>query len=163
MIGGGVQFVNPHKVRFKLNRLPQMARWVGSNSIRSLMADNQDILWIGTSTDGFGMLNRVTGQFTYYKQWAEFGDRYKLPSVMCFMQSPSTGHIWMGVYNNGVYEIDMSAPPGKKVTHYTREAWVGDGCIYGLLEDEERNLWLASRTGVFVRMSDGRSFQLDFS
>ena len=163
MIGGGVQFVNPHKVRFKLNRLPQMARWVGSNSIRSLMADNQDILWIGTSTDGFGMLNRATGQFTYYKQWVEFGDRYKLPSVMCFMQSPSTGHIWMGVYNNGVYEIDMSAPPGKKVTHYTREAWVGDGCIYGLLEDEERNLWLASRTGVFVRMSDGRSFQLDFS
>ena len=163
MIGGGVQFVNPRKVRFHLNRLSPMTRLLGSNSVRALLADDEGILWIGTSSDGFAMLNRATGQLTYYKQWPEFGDRYKLPTVMCMMQSPSTGHIWMGVYNNGVYEIDKSAPAGRKVTHYTDEAWVGDGCVYGLLEDADRNLWVASRTGVFVRMSDGRSVRLDFS
>lgn len=69
----------------------------------------------------------------------------------------------MGVYNNGVYEIDRSAPAGKQVVHYTDEDWLGDGCVYSLLEDADRNLWVASRTGISVRRPDGRSVRLDLS
>ena len=162
MIGGGVRFVNPHKIHFKLNRLPQAMHAVGSNSVRSMLADDRGRLWVGVGSDGFGVFNGDS-EFTYYKHWKEFAAYQGLSTVMCIRQSPSTRHIWMGVYDGGVFEIDMSAPSGRKVAHYSSETWLPDPCVYDILEDSDRNLWFATRSGVSMRAADGSSVLLDVS
>lgn len=163
MIGGGVQLVNPHKARFSLDRLSQVKRVSGSSSVRSMTVDNQGKLWLGTGTDGFGILDRRSGHFTYYKQWDEFVACRPLSSVMCIMQSPSTGRMWLGVYDGGIYEIDSSAPVGKRVTHYDGATLQCDECVYGLYEDTDRNLWIAARGGISMRASDGIAMCMDLS
>ena len=162
MIGAGVQFVNPHKVHFTLNRLPQAMRVIGSNSIRSMLVDDRKRLWMGIGTDGFGILGLDTN-FTYYKHWREFAAYQRLSTVMCIRQSPSTRHIWLGVYDGGAFEIDMSAPSGRQVTHYTSESWLCDRCVYDIFEDSHRNLWFATRSGVSMRAANGNPVLLDVS
>ena len=55
-----------------------------------------------------------------------------MSTVMSIIQSPSTGHIWVGVYNGGAFEIDKSAPVGKRVKYYSPSnvPWMCNSCIY---------------------------------
>lgn len=77
-----------------------------TTSVRSILLDDEGLLWLGIGTYGLGVKNRQTGKFTYYTQMPEF-DRYRgISTVMSMMQHSVTGHIWIAAYDGGVYEVD---------------------------------------------------------
>ena len=43
-----------------------------SNSVRSILLDDEGLLWMGMSTYGFGVKDRATGKFTHYTQMLDF-------------------------------------------------------------------------------------------
>lgn len=157
MIGGGVNMVNTRKPDFVLDPLPGVKQSLKTNSVRSMLVDDEGLLWLGISTYGFGVKDRKTGRFTHYTQMPEFASYKGVSSVMSIMQSPTTHHIWLGVYNGGVYEHDKSAPVGQRVKAYNAPSspWLTNSCVYHIFEDTRRNLWFATRAGVSVRMADG--------
>lgn len=163
MIGGGVNMVNTRKAKFSLDRLPEVKRTLKSNSVRSILLDDEGQLWMGISTYGFGVKNRETGKFTHHGQMSSFSSYSGISTVMSIMQSPSTGHIWIGVYNGGAYEIDKSAPMGTGVkAHNSSNApWMCNSCIYYIYEDSRHNLWFATRGGTSMRAADGIPVRFD--
>ena len=163
MIGGGVNVVNTRKANFKLDRLPEVKRMLKSNSVRSILLDDEGQLWMGISTYGFGIKDRKTGKFTHHDQMLDFNSYRGISTVMSIMQSPSTGHIWIGVYNGGAYEIDKSASIGKRVKAYnsSNAPWMCNSCIYYIYEDSGKNLWFATRGGVSMRAADGTPVRID--
>ncbi len=164
MIGGGVNMANTRKARFNLDRLSEAKRMLKTNSVRSIMLDDEGQLWMGISTYGFGVEDRRTEKFTHHDQMPDFSSYRGISTVMSIMQSPSTGHIWIGVYNGGAYEIDKSAPVGKRVkAHNSSNApWICNSCIYYICEDSKQNLWFATKGGVSMRAADGTPVRLDF-
>lgn len=68
MIGGGVNMVNTRRAKFSLDRLTETKRMLKSNSVRSLLLDDDGQLWMGISTYGFGVKDRQTGKFIHYNQ-----------------------------------------------------------------------------------------------
>ena len=86
-----------------------------------------------------------------------------MSTVMSIIQSPSTGHIWVGVYNGGAFEIDKSAPVGKRVKYYSPSnvPWMCNSCIYSIYEDSKQNMWFATRGGVSMRTADGTPVRID--
>lgn len=163
MIGGGVNMANTRKAKFNLDRLSEAKRILKSNSVRSILLDDEGQLWMGISTYGFGVEDRRTGKFTHHGQMPDFSSYRGISTVMSIMQSPSTGHIWIGVYNGGAYEIDKSAPVGKRVkAHNSSNApWMCNSCIYYICEDSKQNLWFATKSGISMRAADGTSVRFD--
>lgn len=163
MIGGGVNMANTRKAKFSLDRLSEAKRMLKTNSVRSIMLDDEGQLWIGISTYGFGVEDRRTGKFTHHGQMPGFSSYRGISTVMSIMQSPSTGHIWIGVYNGGAYEIDKSGTVGKRVkAHNASNApWICNSCIYYICEDSKQNLWFATRNGVSMRAADGTPVRFD--
>lgn len=163
MIGGGVNMVNTHKAKFNLDRLPEVKRLLKSNSVRSMLLDDEGQLWMGISTYGFGVKDRRTGTFVHHGQMPDFRSYRGVSTVMSIMQSPSTGHIWVGVYNGGAYEIDKRLPVGKRVKTYdaSNAPWICNSCIYYIYEDSKQNLWFATKGGVSMRAADGTPVRFD--
>ncbi len=163
MIGGGVNMANTRKAKFNLDRLSEAKRILKSNSVRSILLDDEGQLWMGISTYGFGVEDRRTGKFTHHGQMPDFSSYRGISTVMSIMQSPSTGHIWIGVYNGGAYEIDKSAPVGKRVKAYnsSNAPWMCNSCIYYICEDSKQNLWFATKSGVSMRAADGTPVRFD--
>ena len=163
MIGGGVNMANTRKAKFNLDRLSEAKRILKSNSVRSILLDDEGQLWMGISTYGFGVEDRRTGKFTHHGQMPDFSSYRGISTVMSIMQSPSTGYIWIGVYNGGAYEIDKSAPVGKRVKAYnsSNAPWMCNSCIYYICEDSKQNLWFATKSGVSMRAADGTPVRFD--
>lgn len=161
MIGGGVNMVDTRQADFVLDCLPEAKQMLKSNSLRSMMVDDENNLWLGISTYGFGVQNRASGKFIHFSQMPDWKSYRGISSVMCFMQSPSTGHVWIAVYDGGVYEVDKSAPVGRQVKHYYEEPWLCHPCVYSICEDSSSNLWVATRWGVSMRTSDGTPVRMD--
>lgn len=163
MIGGGVNMVNTRKAKFNLDRLTETKRMLKSNSVRSLLLDDEGQLWMGISTYGFGVKNCQAEKFVHYNQMPDFMSYKGISTVMSIMQSPTTGHIWIGVYNGGAYELDKHAPVGKRVKAYNsgNASWMCNSCIYDIYEDSKQNLWFATRGGVSMRAADGTPVRID--
>lgn len=163
MIGGGVNMANTRKARFNLDRLPQVKRMLKSNSVRSILMDNEGLLWLGISTYGFGVKNLHTGEFTHHSQMPDFMQYSGISTTMSIIQSPSTNHIWVAVYDGGAYEVDKHAPIGRRVIHHnsSNAPWICNSCIYHICEDSKQNLWFATRGGVSMRAADGTAVRVD--
>lgn len=132
MIGGGVNKVSTRKADFYWDQLLEVKRMLKTTSVRSILLDDEGLLWLGIGTYGLGVKNRQTGKFTYYTQMPEF-DRYRgISTVMSMMQHSVTGHIWIAAYDGGVYEVDKKAPVAQRVrNYYAQDApWLAGSCVF---------------------------------
>lgn len=163
MIGGGVTKVNTRKADFVWDDLRDARQLLKTTSVRSIFIDDEDKLWLGTGSYGFGVRNRNTGEFVHYSQMPEFAGYRNVTTVMSIMQYSVDGHIWIAAYDGGVYEIDKQAPVAQRVKHYlsAHSAWLAGDCVYYVYEDKEHNLWFATRNGVSVRTVEGKAVRFD--
>jgi len=72
MIGGGVNKVSTRKADFYWDQLLEVKRMLKTTSVRSILLDDEGLLWLGIGTYGLGVKDRQTGKFTYYTQMPEF-------------------------------------------------------------------------------------------
>lgn len=165
MIGGGVNVVDTRSKIFGYNPLSAVRHMLHTASVRSMYQDDDGKLWMGIGSSGFGILDEASGRFQHCMQLEDFKAYPAFSStVRTIMQSPSTGHVWIGVYDGGLFEYDRQAPAGRRVKHYLssdKDPWLCGDCIYHVYEDSTRNIWAATRTGISVRRADGRALRLD--
>lgn len=163
MIGGGIDKVNTRNPDFKWDRLPEAKRLLKTASVRSILLDDENNLWMGIGTYGLGVKERNTGKFAYYTQMPEFAAYPRIPTVMSILQHSVTGHIWIAAYNGGVYEVDKQAPVSRRVKSYfpADVPWLAGSSVYNIFEDSRHNLWFATRNGVSMRTVDGKAVRFD--
>lgn len=138
MNGGGVNRFDPEGERF-------IRYWAGSNqpgglhggSVWSITEDREGMLWFGTAGAGLNMLDRRTGLFTWYE--------YNPGDIMLCVHEDGSGRIWIATYGNGLYEFDRQT---KTFSVYQEGEGLASNSVYGILEDDEGNLWLSSNNGL---------------
>lgn len=165
MIGGGVNIVNTRKPLFECNLLTEVKHCLHNTTVKRLMLDTDNNLWMGIGSAGFGILSLPAGKFTHFTDIPEFAVYpWISTSVSCLQMSPSTGNIWIGIYNAGLFEYIPDAPVGHRVKYYAGtggEAWICGSCIYDVYEDSSDRTWVATRTGISMRTIDGCAVRLD--
>ena len=163
MIGGGVHTVNTRKPDFEWDNLSEVKRLLKTSSVRCLLPDDEDNLWMGLGTYGLGVKDRKTGKFTFYTDMPEFAAYPKMPTVMSIEQYSPTGEIWFSSYNDGVFVLNRHAPMPQRVKLYVPEnaAWLSNRAVYHIYEDSRHNLWFASRGGISMRKADGGAARFD--
>lgn len=155
MYGGGVNKVDMQREQIKLNSpQPEDGRRNALCAVRSILADDDGMLWLGSGVRGVRILDRNTGEPYEEKELERLlGLETNVP---CIMQSPTTGKIWLGTYGEGVWIYDKKAPDGQKLTvwDWFHNSWIGS-VVNDILEDSRGNYWFASNTGLSMLDAEG--------
>lgn len=108
---------------------------LNSNNIRTIEHFKGTIFWIGTEQNGLFVLDLNTQEIT------------KLDDVPDKIKALYQGDkvLWIGTNGNGLKSYD---PDSGEVLHYTIEDGLPNNVIYGILPDEQGDLWLSSNRGI---------------
>ncbi len=117
---------------------------LNGNAVRCMLEDSSGQLWIGTWDGGLNLFQQETGSFRSFVRSASRPGSLSDNSVNVIFED-SYKRIWVGTAGGGV---NIFQPREKRFRNISsRNGLAGDN-IYGILEDENRNLWLSSDKGI---------------
>jgi len=122
--------------------------------IRSMIQDRSGQIWLGTSY-GLYQLDPMTGTISRYQN--EPNNEFSLSDdfILSLFEDDS-GIIWIGTYGGGLNRFDPSAGLFWK---YTQKNGLANDTVYGILEDEHKNLWLSTNHGISKYIPELESFE----
>ena len=166
MLGGGVNYVNTKATAFALDRLDDVKINLSTNSVRSLLVDDDDCVWLGIGSYGLVMKDK-SGRAYYLKDLKDFRGIDVLPTINTIVQSPTTKAIWFGTFGGGIMIYDKQADSNKRVTILKGEnaPWLTNLCVYDIEEDVHGNSWIATRGGIclYTKEKKGYNFSSYFT
>lgn len=106
-----------------------------SNNVRAMTKGKDGILWIGTENDGLFKLQIETGLVVKINDIPD-----PIKSLLYH-----EGALWVGTYGKGLKKYNSAS---QITATYTVEDGLPNNVIYGILPDNEGNLWLSSNYGL---------------
>ncbi len=79
-------------------------------------------------------------------------------AIYCIYEDKN-GFIWCGTEGAGILKIDLK---NSNVTNYTKKDGISDNVIYGIIEDDENNLWLSTNNGISIIKYSNRKDEIHF-
>ena len=107
--------------------------------------DYLGILWVGTFGGGLNKLNRETGMFTSYRADINNPDSPSNDFVLSIYED-SSRVLWIGTGGGGLNEFERATGTFKRYLY--ENSGLASNIVYGILEDEEGNLWLSTNQGL---------------
>lgn len=110
-------------------------------SLRTVFfTDMENNVWIGTETNG---LYQIKKKFLY-----TINKPFGLESINTYpIFKSSNGDIWVG-QNPGFFKIEKN-----KIVPWNQLHWEGPPVVWGITEDAEKNIWIASNGGGLHRFN----------
>jgi len=142
---------NPYERNPKFFRINQENSNLSSNLIRHIMFDLSGNLWIAT-TFGLNFLSREQ----IVKEEYQFKVFLRNPSVekslsyndIIHIYEDSSRRIWFGTFGGGVDLLEKIENQNAFFRHFGSDDNPGFGIIYGILEDNFKNIWISTESGL---------------
>ncbi|MBN9351607.1 MAG: response regulator [Chitinophagaceae bacterium] len=111
-----------------------------------LYEDSEGNFWIGTG-DGLLYFDIFTKKFTRYATNTANPASLSFDAVRSILPDPKypKKFLWIGTAGGGLNKMDLQT---KKFTHFTEGDGLPNNVIYGILPDEEGNLWISTNKGI---------------
>lgn len=147
MLGGGIRVANTNTRKFNLNTLKNVRNIFPSVSVRAICPIDNNWIWIGIMGFGFAKYNMKTQEFIPYKQIRAFQKLPFISTVNEIIQLKNNGEYCFATWDDGLWIFD-----GEKVEEINIESYpqLTDVCIYSVYEDSKTNIWLGTRSGIFL-------------
>lgn len=118
---------------------------ISSNNISSILQDQKGFIWIGTD---YGLSRFDGNQFTFYQKNNPLYANLHANSIHTICET-NTNELWIGT-ENGVYIYDQVQDTFTPFTAKTRNGIEIGSWINYIIQDKEKNIWIATRRqGVF--------------
>ncbi|MBI2967756.1 MAG: hypothetical protein HYY40_08080, partial [Bacteroidetes bacterium] len=117
-------------------------RGLSSKNIYCLFEDTKGKIWVGTENDGFYIYNKQMGTFTHIFKGSSVQEPVS-NTVNCIHEDEG-GIFWFGT-SAGLTRFD---PITKNFNFYYEKDGLPGDYIYGILGDEEGNLWMSTNHGI---------------
>ncbi len=151
-MGGGLNKFDPRSETFShYFHNASDPQSIGSNLVYTIcgtMDKGKEILWLGTVDKGLDRFDPAANTFTHFTHDILKPDTIKANQILCIREAvPGTGGspLWIGTYGGGLARLDTQT--GRCVS-YTMADGLVDHTVYGILDDEEGNLWLSTNLGI---------------
>ncbi|HJS18354.1 MAG TPA: two-component regulator propeller domain-containing protein [Anaerolineales bacterium] len=112
--------------------------------VNSILDDSQGNLWVGTFDNGLNKFNPETKQFTRFLHDPKDKTSISNDSILSIHED-AKGRIWIGSAGGG---LNLYHPESNTFTYYLEKDGLPNGVVYGILEDEEGNLWMSTNFGL---------------
>ena len=148
----GINKFDKQKQYFKHHQhFPNKPNSISSNMVWSIFQDNNDNLLIGTDR-GLNVFNRVSGALSTYKIDYSYTKENKKNSVYAFCTDHNNA-TYVGT-DGGVFSFSDGV-----LTHLIdEETHQNEARTYSVIEDNDNNLWFATKKGLVRLDSDRKIF-----
>ena len=138
----GLNLLNPVTKHFTIfkNNPPDTNSLSNDIAVSLFEADNGDI-WIGTN-NGLNCFKKSENKFTrYLYQPKQSNSSY----TIFYITEDETGKIWAGTSGNGLIKL---LPETGEFKAYTTKDGLPNNIVYGILCDNDGNLWMGTNMGL---------------
>ncbi len=119
-------------------------RFPDSVSVNALFEDREKNIWIGTWLDGLYRYDLTNKKLFHYLPQKVKSNSISGNKISCIAQDNS-GLIWIGTFNAGLNKFNKSTG---KFEHYSTLNGLPNDVIYGIIEDNQSNLWISTMKGL---------------
>lgn len=112
-------------------------------TVTSILEDQKGLLWIGTEMSGLLRVSK-DGSIASFKYSINDPNSLSSDRIKCIYQDRS-GIIWFGTNGGGLNRFESKNQTFK---YYTEKDGLPNDVIYGILEDDDYNLWLSTNKGI---------------
>lgn len=118
---------------------------ISDNRVYVIFEDRDGDFWVGTFGGGLAKFDRKNKRFISYKNI--LGDESSIADnrVVSIFED-SYGTLWIGTYGGGLQKFDKVT---EKFTRMNIQNQVNSSVVYGIIEDNEMNLWMSTDNGIF--------------
>ncbi|MEM7368108.1 MAG: two-component regulator propeller domain-containing protein [Bacteroidota bacterium] len=132
------------------------------NTIRSIWADSDVDIWLGTYGAGLFLFNRQTLSYTNYKHSASDPGSISGNQVSTIYRD-SNGSLWVGTWGDGLNKL-VQTPSGirfirQHLLHLEGDNHSNLSKLHKLFEDEYLNLWVITDGGLLKKGPNEEQFQ----
>ncbi|WP_435579036.1 two-component regulator propeller domain-containing protein [Gilvibacter sp.] len=115
---------------------PQDPQSLPEDNVRAIQLTEQGELWIGTENEGVARLKNGGNHFERY---------YSLRYANVKSIYSHDDRLWIGTNGNGLFKLDLNS---NTEAQFTTADGLPNNVIYGIIPDENNNLWLSSNRGI---------------
>ena len=115
---------------------------LSNNRINTLYIGKNNTLWVGTDSD-LDRFDRTSETFVHF-----LSDEDGLKNPITALHQDSTGLLWIGIRDNGLYQLDESTNSIKAFTASENTNSLSNNNVTSIAEDTEKNLWIATQNGL---------------
>lgn len=147
MLGGGIRVANTNARKFNLNSLKAIRDIFPSASVRAICPIDKNWLWISIMGFGFVKYNIQSHEVIPYSQIPAFKNLQPVSTVNEIIRLKGKGEFCFATWDDGLWIFD-----GEKVEKINIDTYpkLTDVCVYSVLEDNRNNIWLGTRSGIFL-------------
>jgi signal transduction histidine kinase/ligand-binding sensor domain-containing protein/DNA-binding response OmpR family regulator len=119
-----------------------------SYSVKTLLFDSQDFLWVGTDNHGIYLFDQDRRQIAHYQDnETSDGSTINNSTVESLMEDRQ-GIIWIGTQGGGLNRFDPETQRFQYFEHQKNESGsLAHNTVYSLYQDRHRNLWVGTYLG----------------
>ncbi|MFY9151761.1 MAG: two-component regulator propeller domain-containing protein [Prolixibacteraceae bacterium] len=141
--GGGVNYYNPKKNKFKLFKHNDSPKSLSYSFTGCFFEDHEGKIWIGTDGGGVNVYDPKTGNFTVYIN--NPGDPFSISgNVIRCITEDKEHDIWIGTWGNGLNRFERKT--GKFYRYMpdiNDQSSISGRTIWNFIIDHNDNLWLS--------------------
>lgn len=123
-------------------------------TIRSVLSDKNDNLWIGTYGGGVNFVNQHKQKFNYITSDILLPNSLSYKHVSSFSED-KYGNLWITTDGGGINYWDIRNNTFKEITSKSRGYNLSDDATLCSLIDSDNDLWIGTYDCVLNRMKDG--------
>lgn len=146
--GKGVTVYNPVTNTYKHFKAdPDNPSGLSNNNAWVIYEDREKNIWIGTSGGGINLLNPDGKTFTHYRSDPDNKESISDNYIVSFYEDKE-GLFWICTFGGGLNRFDKRTGKFKRYIHEDSRNSISSNSVSCVLEDDNRNLWIATRSGL---------------
>jgi signal transduction histidine kinase/DNA-binding response OmpR family regulator/sugar lactone lactonase YvrE len=131
---------------------------ISNNIVYSIIKDDDEHLWIGTRGGGLNHFDIRKGTFES-EPVNQKDDRSLAGGDILCLYKDSGSKLWAGT-STGLYRIDGYINGFPAFRHFTEKDGMPNNTIHGILEDNQRNIWVSTNKGIAKIIPDHGNFKI---
>ncbi len=145
---GGLNYFDEKSEKFTVYKYDSRdVTTISNNNVMKLEYALDGKIWVATFGGGANLLDPETRTFQRFQYDFTSKHQLTLPSKnITSIHDDNSGHLWLGTWNNGLKMFDMVNGTINSFDDYKK---LNDITICGILQDEEKNIWINSVESVF--------------
>lgn len=141
---GGLTSYNPENSEFTHYSSATEKIRLSGDDVTAITEDNYGNLWIGTYSFGLNKYNKKTGEIKHFVR--EENNPSSLPdNKITELFTDSQNNLWIGTYSGGLCKFNYDTEDFRL---FSEESGFISGSVFGILEDDNNNLWVSSARGI---------------